>query len=86
MTFGTEVVLKGRKVLGGGGYGPVATTLGIGCIKGVWGASGASDMHFGKNLIKQKLQVTLSDPKYGSGRTWPHVLLEPWSLIWKISL
>ena len=32
--------------------------LGTGCIKGVWGASGASVVHFVENFIKQKLQGT----------------------------
>ena len=31
---------------------------GTGCIMGVWGASGASTLHFGENFIKQKLQGT----------------------------
>ena len=39
--FGTEVVLKGRKVLGGFQPG-TPHPLGTGCVKGVWGASGAS--------------------------------------------
>ena len=55
--FGTEVVLEGGKVLGG-----VSTRYphppGTGCVKGVWGASGASTVHFGENFIKQKLQGT----------------------------
>ena len=55
--FGTEVVLKGGKVLGG-----VLTRypnpLGTGCVKGVRGASGASTVRFGENFIKQKLQGT----------------------------
>ena len=70
--FGTE-----GKVLGG-----VSTRYphppGMGCVKGVRGASGASTVHFGKNFIKQKLQVapdlvgwvTFLGPKSGSGRTW----------------
>ena len=53
--FGTEVVLEGGKVLG------VFLTRyphppGYGVRKGVWGASGASTVRFGKNFIKQKLQ------------------------------
>ena len=32
--------------------------LGMGCIKGVRGASGASTMRFGESFIKQKLQGT----------------------------
>ena len=53
MKFGTEVVLDGGKVLGGNStpYPP-----GMGSIKGVQGASGASTMRFGENFIKQKLQ------------------------------
>ena len=55
--FGTEVVLEGGKVLGG-----VSTRYphppGMGCVKGVRGASGASTARFGKNYIKQKLQGT----------------------------
>ena len=38
----------------GGGVDPVAP--GTGCIKGVWGASWATAVHFGENVIKQKLQ------------------------------
>ena len=57
--FGTEVVLQGGKVLGG-----VSTRYphppGTGCVKGVWGASGASTVRFGKNFIKQKLLGTPS--------------------------
>ena len=53
--FGTEVVLEGWKVLG-----VVSTRYphlpGMGCVKGEWGASGASTVHFGENFIKQKLQ------------------------------
>ena len=42
-----------------GGFDPVTPPPpGMGCVKGVWGASGASTMHFGENLIKQKLQGT----------------------------
>ena len=55
--FGTEVVLKGGKVLRGFRPG-TPTPLGTGCVKGVWGASGASTVHFGENFIKQKLQGT----------------------------
>ena len=47
------------KVLGGGGRPGTPTqppTPGMGCIKGVLGASVASTLHFGKNFIKQKLQ------------------------------
>ena len=54
MKFGMEVVLEGGKVLG-----EVSTRyphpLGMGCVKGVWGASGASTVRFGENFIKQKL-------------------------------
>ena len=55
MKFGTEVVLKGGKVLG---WRPTwyPHLPGTGCVKGVWGASGASAMHFGENFIKIKLQ------------------------------
>ena len=59
MKFGTEVVLDGGKVLGGGGQPSTPHPQGMGCVKGVWGASGASTMSFGKNFIKQKLQGTL---------------------------
>ena len=67
-------------------------TPGMGCIKGVLGASVASTLHFGKNFIKQKLQGA---PALVRGRSpfwapnldpegpWPHVLLEPWSLTMK---
>ena len=50
-----------------------------GCVQGVQGVSGASAMHFGKNFIKQKLQVApnlvvmghhFCAPNPGSGRTW----------------
>ena len=52
MKFGTEVVLEGRKVLGGGSTRyPHPSRYGV--RKG--GASGASTMHFGENFIKQKL-------------------------------
>ena len=55
--FGTEVVLEGGKVLRG-----VSTRYphppGMGCIKGVWGASGASTVRFDENFIKQMLQGT----------------------------
>ena len=55
--FGTEVVLDGGKVLGGFQPGtPIPP--GTGCVKGVWGASGASGVHFGENFIEQKLQGT----------------------------
>ena len=52
--FGTEVVLEG----GEGSWGffdPVPPPPGYGVHKGVWGASGASTVHFGENFIKQKL-------------------------------
>ena len=90
--FGTEVVLEGGKVLGGfWPVPPLPTPPGMGCIKGVWGASGASTMRFDENFIKQMLQgnpdlvggspirVPNPDPE-GPG---PHVLLEPWSLTMK---
>ena len=72
-----------------GGWPCTPPPPGTGCIKGVWGASGVSTVHFGENFIKQKLQgtpdlvgwVTFLDPKSGS-----HVLLEPWSLTMKDSL
>ena len=48
---------RGGKVLGG-----VSTRYppppGMGCVKGVRGASGASTVRFGENFIKQKLQGT----------------------------
>ena len=40
------------------------TPLGMGCVKGVWGASGASTVRFCENFIKQKLQGT---PKLSGG-------------------
>ena len=56
MKFGTEVVLKGE---GSWGFQPGnPPPPGTGCIKGVWGASGASTMRFGENFTKQKLQGT----------------------------
>ena len=73
------------KVLGG-----VSTRYphppGTGCVKGVWGASGASTMRVGENFKKQKLQGTL-DLVEGGSPFWapnpdpeglvPPVLLEP---------
>ena len=50
MKFGTEVVL-------GGGFDPVHPP-GKRVHKGLWGASGASAVHFGENFIKQKLKGT----------------------------
>ena len=60
MKFGTEVVLKGGKVLGGGGGGVTRypDPPGMGCINGIWGASGASSVRFGKHFIKQTLLGT----------------------------
>ena len=55
MKFGTEVVLEGGEGSWGGGSTGNPHLLGTGCIKGVLGASGASAVHFGKNLIEQKL-------------------------------
>ena len=46
MKFGTEVVLKGE------GFGWVLTPYPWPPQKGVWGASGASAIHFGENFIK----------------------------------
>ena len=57
MKFGRDVVLEGGRYGGVTRY-PTPHPLGTGCIKGVWGASGASTMRFGKNFIKQKLQGT----------------------------
>ena len=51
-----EVVLEGERFWGVRSGTP--NPLGTGCIKGVWGASGASTMHFCKNFIKQKLLGT----------------------------
>ena len=56
MKFGMEVVLEGGRFWGVSTQYP--TPLVTGCIKGVWGASVASTMLFGKNFIKQKLQGT----------------------------
>ena len=61
-----------------GGWPSIPHPLGMGCVKEVQGASGASEVHFGKNFIKQKLQgapdlvgrVTFLGPKSRSGRTW----------------
>ena len=39
-----------------GGWPSIPHPLGMGCVKEVQGASGASEVHFGKNFIKQKLQ------------------------------
>ena len=77
MKFGTEVVLgAGRFLVGFWPGNP--NPLGMGCLKGVRGASGASAVHSGKNFIKQKLlgipklagTFTFFEPKSGSGRTW----------------
>ena len=56
MKFGTEVVLKRRKVLGGGGSVQDSPPPRCRVCKGGQGASGASGVCFGKNFIKQKLQ------------------------------
>ena len=83
MKFGMEVVLKGGKVLGGRSTW-YPRLPGTGCVKGVWGASGASAMHFGENFLKQKLQ---GPNLQGVGhKLGPQVLLEPWSLTMKGSL
>ena len=66
------------KVLGGGGLTWYPNLLGMGCVKGVQGASGASTMCFGENFLKQKLLGTpdlvraghLLGLKSGSRRTW----------------
>ena len=49
MKFGTELVLEGRRFLGGVNHIPPPR---------VRGASGTSAMHFDKNFMKQKLQGT----------------------------
>ncbi len=59
-----------------------------GALKRVWGASRASNVRLGKKFIKQKLQgrtiLVGADPDLeGPG---PHVLLEPWSIIFRQSL
>ena len=61
---------------GSGGSTQYPHPLGMGCVKGVRGASGASTMHFGKNFIKQKLKGT--PDLVGAGH-----LLEPQIQIWK---
>ena len=48
MNFGTEVVLEGRKVLGG--VRPCTNAP-----KGVWVAPGASGVHFGRKLYNIKV-------------------------------
>ena len=64
----------------------------MGCIKGVWSATGASTMLFVENIVRQKLQGT--DDLVGVGHLFgpqnldpeepgPNVLLEPWSLTMK---
>ena len=53
MKFGQEVVLEEGRFLGD--FKPVPPPPGYGVHKGVWGASGASTVHFGENFIKQKL-------------------------------
>ena len=85
MKFGTEVVLEGGRFLEGFRPG-TPTPPGTGCVKGVWGASGASTMRVGENFKKQKLQGTL-DLVEGGSPFWapnpdpeglvPPVLLEP---------
>ena len=53
MKFGMEVVLEGRKVVGGGGWPGTPHYPGMECVKGLKGFSGASVVHFGKNFTKQ---------------------------------
>ena len=54
-----DEIWHGGSPQGVGGFRPsTPTAAGMGCIKGVWGASGASTMRFGENFIKQKLQGT----------------------------
>ena len=53
---------------------------GMGCVKGVRGASPASGLHVGNKLYKTKVA---GRPKSGHRMTWPHVLLQPWSLTMK---
>ena len=36
---------------GGGRFDLVPPPPGTGCVKGVWGASGASTVHFGENVL-----------------------------------
>ena len=56
MKFGTEMVLKGGRFLGGGELTRYPHLHGgMGCNNGVQGASGASIVCFGENFIKQKL-------------------------------
>ena len=52
MKFGMEVVLEGRKVVGGG-LTWYPHYPGMECVKGLKGFSGASVVHFGKNFTKQ---------------------------------
>ena len=52
--IGPEVVLEGGR-FGGGGLTQYPPPPGMGCKKGVWGASGASTVRFGENSIKRKL-------------------------------
>ena len=64
MKFGTEVVLEVGEG-SWGGFDPVPPPPGMGCVKGVQGASGASTVRFGENFIKQKLQGTPNLVKAG---------------------
>ena len=60
MKFGTEVVLKGTKgFFWVGGLTLYPHPPGTGCVKAIWGAPGASAMHFGENCLKQKLKGPL---------------------------
>ena len=67
---------QGGKVLGFYFNGTPTPHPGMGCIKGVQGASGASTVHFGKNFIKQKLQGT-------PDLVWASHLFGPQIWIWK---
>ena len=66
------------RFLGGGFQSSTPHPPGTECVKRVWGVSGATAVHFGKNFIKQKLQGTpdlvgvghFLGPKSGSGKTW----------------
>ena len=61
-----------------GGFRPgTPTPPGTGCVKGVWGASGASTVRFGRSPFR-----TPNPYLEGPG---PPVLLEPWALTMKVS-
>ena len=55
MKFGTEVVLEGGKVLGGGGFDPVPPPPGYGVRKGGTGCLWSLNRAFWQKLYKTKV-------------------------------